>query len=55
MAIIRPKNVPVANLSGTLTNTQLPTIDYSKAASGTIIQVSHQRYDPNADSYDDLY
>lgn len=55
MAIIRPKNVPVANLSGTLLNTQLPaTIDYSKAPAGTIIQVSHQRYDPNADSYDTI-
>jgi len=30
MAIIRPKNIPVANLSGTLTNIQLPTLDYSK-------------------------
>ena len=52
MALVRPKNVPVTNLSGVLTNTQLPTIDYSKAPSGTVIQVSHQRYDPNTDTYD---
>jgi len=30
MALVRPKNVPVTNLSGVLTNTQLPTLDYTK-------------------------
>lgn len=52
MALVRPKNVPVANLAGTIANTQLPTIDYSKTPVGSVIQVSHQRYDPNTDGYD---
>lgn len=54
MAIIRPKNIPVANLSGTLTNIQLPTLDYSKLPSGSVIQTQHYRYDTNADSYDTI-
>lgn len=59
MAIIRPR-VTAANIIGTLANSQLPvistsnlpTIDYSKVPAGTVIQVSHQRHDPNNDNYD---
>ena len=54
MAIIRPKNVPVSNLSGTLTNAQLPTLDYSILPPGSVIQTQHYRYDTNADSYDTI-
>jgi hypothetical protein len=43
MAIIRPKNVLVTNLSGTLTNTQLPTLDYSKVPVGAVLQVVNGR------------
>ena len=40
MALVRSKNVPVTNLSGVLTNSQLPIIDSSKVKPGSIIQVA---------------
>lgn len=52
MAIIRAKNIPVTNLTGILTNTQLPTLDHSKVPVGSVIQTQHYRYDANADTYD---
>lgn len=58
MAIIRPKNVPVANLAGTLTNTQLPTLDYSKVPVGTVLQVVNGRngdyFSTNSTSWTDI-
>lgn len=54
MALTRPKNVPVANLDGVLSNSQLPTFDNSLFPSGSVIQVQHYRYDPDADTYDTI-
>lgn len=40
MALIKPKNIPVVNLAGTLSSSQLPVLDINNIRPGSIIQVT---------------
>lgn len=51
MALVRPKNIPTANLSGILSNSQIPVLSEDKVSPGSIVQVAYNRYDPGADTY----
>lgn len=52
MALIRPKNIPTANLSGTINSNQVPQLDHTKMPAGSVIQVVYGRHIEGTDRYD---